>query len=153
MKITKSQLRQIIKEEVQKELDEGLMTDIFKDTIKSIAAFFTGENQLSADEQNIIKKRSEHWLKEYPNAAGGGKAAEKWAMATAMSEFRAGELDNQGNIKGPEKKADPGYLKDLGLPKTWSDFADESPKMDPIRKRVMRAGNQRDGTFDAERYK
>lgn len=153
MKITKNQLRQLIKEEIQKELELnegfGLVGDALGEVWKVVAGFFTGENQLSADDQETVRKRSEYWLKEYPEAAGGGNAAKKWAMSIALSEFRAGELDRQGNIKGPEKKADPEYLKDLGLPSTWVDFASEKPEYNPNDSHLQRIWKAR----EAERKK
>ena len=111
MKITKTQLRKIIKEEVEKTIEEGAFLD-----------FLTGKG-LTATEADTVMKRSKHWLGMYPKAAGGGKDAQKWAYEIAKSEFKEGMLNRDGTIKGPEREPDPEYLKDLNLPPTMSSLA------------------------------
>ena len=86
MKITKSQLRQMIKEEVQKELDEGLLD------------FLTGKG-LTAKQQRAVDNRTEEIMADQPNQS------EKDAMKQAKYELENGMLDDMGKLKGPEKKS------------------------------------------------
>jgi len=89
MKITKTQLRQIIKEEVQKELDEGFLSGI-KD-------FITGD-QLSATDKDIIARRTQALV---DSGAGESEAAEQ-----AKKELKAKSLDRMGKLKAPKDYGD-----------------------------------------------
>tara|TARA_B100000085_G_scaffold223113_1_gene208285 strand:- start:600 stop:959 length:360 start_codon:yes stop_codon:yes gene_type:complete len=86
MKITKSQLRQMIKEEVQKELDEGLLD------------FLTGKG-LTANQQRAVDNRTKEIMADQPNQS------EKDAMKQAKYELENGMLDDMGKLKGPEKSS------------------------------------------------
>jgi hypothetical protein len=87
MKITKSELRQIIKEEVQKELDEGFLD------------FLTGGG-LSADEQRAVDNRTKQIMADEKGALGKSDA-----MKQAKYELKNGKLDKMGKLKGPEKSS------------------------------------------------
>ena len=90
MKITKTQLQQIIKEEIQKELDESFLG--------GIKNFLTGGG-LSADEQRAVDNRTKDILADQPNQRK--EDAEK----QAKYELKNGKLDKMGKLKGPEKKS------------------------------------------------
>ena len=93
MKITKTQLRQIIKEEVQKELDES-----FLDGIKD---FLTGGG-LTANQERAIKNRTQELM-----ASGPLKGKEYAAGEQAKKDFKAGLLDTMGKLKSSGKSSEP----------------------------------------------
>jgi hypothetical protein len=107
MKLTKSQLRQIIKEEVQKELDENVFG--------AIKNFLTGEDQLSATDEDTIARRTADLV-----ASGVQKHA---AAQQAKKELKAKLLDRMGKMK-PEKKYGE-HRPNPNAPKTWTDFESE----------------------------
>ena len=75
----------MIKEEVQKELDEGLLD------------FLTGKG-LTADQQRAVDNRTKEILANEPLTKSD-------AMKQAKYELENGKLDKMGKLKGPEKSS------------------------------------------------
>jgi molybdopterin-biosynthesis enzyme MoeA-like protein len=89
MKITKTQLRRIIKEEIQRTMDEGFLD------------FLTGGG-LTATEDDIVKLRAKAILAQQPNQH------KEDAIAQATEELKDKKLDRSGNLKGPESEPSSG---------------------------------------------
>ena len=108
MKITKSQLRQIIKEEVQKELDEGFL-DKVGDTIYKGKEAFKGAVGIKTDAQKkakkIIRRRADYLTFEM-------QMDPQKAEAQAAAEYKAGKLDDRGAPKSGLERSVSAGVKD-----------------------------------------
>ncbi len=93
MKLTKSQLRQIIKEEIENTLDENFFGGI-KD-------FLTGGG-LTAQEEHALENRTKELM-----ASGPLKGKEYAAGERAKKELKAGLLDKVGKLKSSGKSSEP----------------------------------------------
>ena len=91
MKITKTQLRQIIKEEVQKELDEGFLD------------FLTGGG-LSATDEDIVARRTKDLVDSGAKKSDAAEQAKKELKAKSLD--RMGKLKSSGKSSGPEGEPD-----------------------------------------------
>ena len=92
MKITKSQLRQMIKEEIAKEINSD-------ENIQEFLGFLTGGG-LSADEQRAVDNRTKQIMDDAKGAVGKDDAIKQ-----AKHELKNGKLDKMGKLKGPEKSS------------------------------------------------
>tara|TARA_R100000353_G_scaffold91527_1_gene67458 strand:- start:291 stop:710 length:420 start_codon:yes stop_codon:yes gene_type:complete len=139
MKITKTQLRQIIKEEVQKELDENFLDKVGDAMYKGKEAF-KGAVGIKTDAQKkakkIIKRRVDYLVHDMQM---DGPEAE----AQAAAEFKAGKLDDRGVPKdGLERSVSAGVKDDpYGAGGGRPTYA--SAKSDAEARRMLRARSGR----------
>tara|TARA_R100000388_G_C7149992_1_gene114076 strand:+ start:48 stop:467 length:420 start_codon:yes stop_codon:yes gene_type:complete len=139
MKITKTQLRQIIKEEVQKELDENFLDKVGDAMYKGKEAF-KGAVGIKTDAQKkakrIIKRRVDYLVHDMQM---DGPEAE----AQAAAEFKAGKLDDRGVPKdGLERSVSAGVKDDpYGAGSGRPTYA--SAKSDAEARRMLRARSGR----------
>jgi hypothetical protein len=109
MKLTKSQLRQIIKEEIENTLDENFFGNVAQkasDALHKGTEAFKGAVGIKTDADKeaarIIKKRANYLIHDMQMDVPE-------AEAQAADEYEMGKLDDRGNpLKGREKSVSAG---------------------------------------------